>query len=228
VLAKNQRYEVANFKNVTIPTNIDLVPSAKNEFPFFYVSLFDRTLAANPGAVVTEYAWQATSCDPCPTSPLTEADMQTFGGDAIPKKRNEDMFNAANGMVLTRLHARYDKASLGEDLVFRAAKPIVGGREFLTDGKKLEQGSRTDSWNNFQARYAIRYPWTGPVACKEPVYGRWGGPPKGQAAGPQAAKDTAFVQRDPEKVEKLSESPIAELQVKGLKEQAGKALRLKK
>ncbi|HEY0883321.1 MAG TPA: DUF2330 domain-containing protein, partial [Archangium sp.] len=194
VLAKNQRYEVANFPNVTIPTNIDLVPSAKSEFPFFYVSLFDRTMKANPNAVITEYSWQATSCDPCPTSPLSEADLQTFGGDVIPKKGDQDMFNAANGMVLTRLHARYDKASLGEDLVFRAAKPIVGGREFLTDGTKLEQGSREDSWNNFQARYAIRYPWTGPVACKNPVYGRWGGPPQGQAsAGTQAAKDTAFV-----------------------------------
>jgi len=226
VLAKNQRYEVANLPNVTIPTNIDLVPSAKSEFPFFYVSLFDRTLKANPNAVVTEYAWQATSCDPCPTSPLTEQDMQTFGGDVIPKKGNEDMFNAANGMVLTRLHARYDKTSLGEDLVFRAAKPIVGGREFLTNGTKLEQGSRTDSWNNFQARYAIRYPWTGPVKCKNPVYGRWGGPPPGEStAGTQAAKDTAFVARDPAKVDALSESPIAELQVKGLKPEAGKPIK---
>jgi hypothetical protein len=228
VLAKNQRYEVANFPNVTIPTNIDLVPSAKSEFPFFYVSLFDRTLKANPNAVITEYSWQATSCDPCPTSPLSEADLQTFGGDVIPKKGDQDMFNAANGMVLTRLHARYDKASLGEDLVFRAAKPLVGGREFLTDGNKLEQGAREDSWNNFQARYAIRYPWTGPVACKSPLYGRWGGPPQGQASTPQPAKDTAFVARDPAKVEALSESPIAELQVKGLKEQAGRPIRQKK
>jgi hypothetical protein len=227
ILARNQRYEVANYPNVTIPTNIDLVPSAKSEFPFFYVSLFDRTVKANKGAVVTEYAWQASSCDPCPTSPLSAEDFQTLGADVVPSKGAvKDQYNPAESYVLTRLHARYDKGSLGEDLVFRAAKPIVGGREFLANGKNLEQGFKEDSWNNFQARYAIRYPWTGPVACKEPVYGRWGGPPSDKVAeGTKAAKDTAFVERDPAKVEKLAESAIAELQVKGLKPEAGKPLR---
>ncbi|MFO0599100.1 MAG: DUF2330 domain-containing protein [Myxococcaceae bacterium] len=228
ILAKNQRFEVANYANVTIPTNIDLVPSAKSEFPFFYVSLFDRTLKQNPKAVVTEYAWQATSCDPCPTTPLSEVDFATLGADVLPKPKNDDMYNPANSFVLTRLHARYDKTSLGEDLVFKAAGPIVGGREFLTDGKSLEQGSRQDSWNNFQARYAIRYPWTGPVKCQNPIYGRWGGPPMGQASATKGAGgDTAFVARDPDKVEKLAESPIAELQLKGLKPKAGEALRTK-
>ncbi|MFO0599098.1 MAG: DUF2330 domain-containing protein [Myxococcaceae bacterium] len=229
ILAKNQRYEVANYPNVTIPTNIDLVPSAKSEFPFFYVSLFDRTLKANPKAVVTEYSWQATSCDPCPTTPLSDQDFATLGADVLPKPKGDvDMYNPANSWTLTRLHARYDKTSLGEDLVFKAAGPIVGGREFLTDGKSLEQGSRQDSWNNFQARYAIRYPWTGPVACRNPVYGRWGGPPTGVAETKGAGADSAFVTRDPDKVEKLAESPIAELQLKGLKPKAGEALRKKK
>ena len=30
--------------------------------------------------------------------------------------------------------------------------------------------------NNFQGRYAIRHPWTGAIACANPVRGRWGGP----------------------------------------------------
>ena len=228
ILARNQRYEVANYPNVTIPTNIDLVPSAKSEFPFFYVSLFDRTLAKHPGAVVTEYAWQASSCDPCPTSPLTEVDFKTLGADVVASKgRVTDQFNPREGYVLTRLHARYDKASLGEDLVFRAAKPIVGGREFLTDGKVLEQGFRADSLNNFQARYAIRYPWAGEVKCKDPVYGRWGGPPAGKQSGPTAAQGTAFTTRDPGKADALAESPIPEIAVKGLKPAAGQALRKK-
>ncbi|MBL8910433.1 MAG: DUF2330 domain-containing protein [Archangium sp.] len=232
ILARNQRYEVANLPNVTIPTNIDLVPSAKSEFPFFYVSLFDRTLKNNPKAVVTEYAWQATSCDPCPTSPLSDGDFATLGSDVLPSATSGkplDPYDPKNSFVLTRLHARYDKTSLGEDLVFKAAEPIVGGREFLTDGRNLEQGFRKDSWNNFQARYAIRYPWTGPVKCSNPVYGRWGGPPTGQVAGEtKAAEGTAFVARDPSKVEKLAESPIAELQLKGMKSKAGEALRKSK
>jgi len=227
VLARNQRYELANLPNVTIPTNIDLAPSAKTEFPFFYVSLFDRTLARNPKAVVTEYAWQATSCDPCPTSPLSAEDFATLGADVLATKQSEeDQWKPERQFVLTRLHARYDKASLGEDLVFRAAKPIVGGREFVTNDKGLEQGSRADSMNNFQARYAIRYPWKGKVECKSPIYGRWGGPPSGEEqASASAAQDTAFVARDPSKVEALAESPIAELNVKGLKAKAGDVLR---
>ncbi|MBL8914182.1 MAG: DUF2330 domain-containing protein, partial [Archangium sp.] len=226
ILAKNQRYEVANYPNVTIPTNIDLVPSAKSEFPFFYVSLFDRTLKGNPKAVVTEYAWQATSCDPCPTAPLAPADFQTLGADVLPPAKGPvDQYDPKNSFVLTRLHARYDKTSLGEDLVFKTAEPIVGGREFLTDGKNLEQGFKKDAWNNFQGRYAIRYPWTGKVECKEPIYGRWGGPPDGAAKNTGSATGTAFVARDPDKVEKLAESPIAELQLKGLKPKAGEALR---
>jgi hypothetical protein len=240
ILARNQRYEVANYPNVTIPTNIDLVPSAKSEFPFFYVSLFDRTLKNNPKAVVTEYAWQATSCDPCPTTPLTPADFATLGADVLPSKGAvNDPYNPSQGFVLTRLHARYDKTSLGEDLVFKAAKPIVGGREFLTEalggdgakgqqGKDLEQGFREDTHNNFQARYAIRYPWKGAVKCEHPIYGRWGWPPDGAPKSTGAATGTAFVERDPAKVEKLTESPIAELALKGLKPKAGEALRVKK
>jgi len=31
-------------------------------------------------------------------------------------------------LVLTRLHTRYDKATLSEDLIFREASPMIGGR----------------------------------------------------------------------------------------------------
>ncbi|PZR17426.1 MAG: hypothetical protein DI536_03630 [Archangium gephyra] len=229
ILARGQRYEVANYPNVTIPTNIDLVPSARSEFPYFYVSLFDRTLKSKPNAVVTEYAWQASSCDPCPTSPLSPEDFQTLGADVVPSKGQvKDPWDPRQGWTLTRLHARYDKSSLGEDLVFKAAKAIVGGREFLTDGKQLEQGFRNDEINNFQARYAIRYPWTGEVKCSNPVWGRWGGPPAGVGKDTKAATNTAFTPRDASKVDTLAESPIAELQVKGAKRFAGEVLRKEK
>ena len=66
------------------------------------------------------------------------------------------------------------------------------------------------------------------MACKDPVYGRWDGPPADKTAeGAKAAQGTAFLERDPLKVEKLAESSIAELKVKGLKTKAGKPLRKK-
>jgi hypothetical protein len=257
IIAKNQRYEVANYPNVTIPTNIDLHESAKMEFPDFYASLFDRTLKKTPGAVVTEYSWASNSCDPCPTPPLTEGDLMILGLDSLMPEnampdievKNADKLSPqdkqfteamlanlrrqlmsrhgmnAYGFVLTRLHARYDKKSLGEDLVFKAAPPIAGGREFMKNGTELEQGAQPYSMNNFQGRYAVRHPWKGPVACANPQYGRWGGPPGGVMPPAAAAVGTAFVKRKPELASALAESPIEELGIKGKKPKAGVPLR---
>src|SRR5204862_1668867 len=51
ILAPNQRYELANYKNVTIPTNINVADKVKSSFGEFYAALFDRTIEKNPGAV---------------------------------------------------------------------------------------------------------------------------------------------------------------------------------
>ncbi|PZR17427.1 MAG: hypothetical protein DI536_03635 [Archangium gephyra] len=225
ILAKNQRYEVANYPNATVPTNIDLVPSAKSEFGPFYVSLFDRALKANPNAVITEYAWQATSCDPCPTAPLTEEDMLTLGADVLPRSNVKEGFDPSQNMVLTRLHARYDKTSLGEDLVFKVAPPIEGGREHDREGEGLRQTAQPASFNNFQGRYAIRYPWRGPVKCERPLWGRWGANPEGAGAGTTAVRDAAFQKRDPALLAALAEADVPAFAVKGRKRLSGVALR---
>jgi hypothetical protein len=71
------RYEVANYPNVTIPTNLDVSEAASDKFGTFYTSLFDRTVERNPKAVVTEYAWEPTSCDPCPGPAMNLGDLST-------------------------------------------------------------------------------------------------------------------------------------------------------
>jgi hypothetical protein len=190
VLARGQRYEVANYDNVAIPTNIDVSDGARERFASFYATLFDETIQRHPRTVVTEYSWAAQSCDPCPTPPLQPSDLMTLGADALPSSAPAQSQPTGRpllapmpgrqfpgGFVVTRLHARYSKDALGDDLVFRAAPPIVGGREFMQTDGKLEQGARPDATNNFQARYAIRHAWTGPITCKEPRRGVWGGPP---------------------------------------------------
>ena len=112
----------------------------------------------------------------------------TLGADVIPNGAQTYDF------VLTRLHARYGK-EITNDLQFKAAPPIVGGREIISGGK-LETGSRADSYNNFQGRYAIRHAWQGPILCAVPIRGRWGGPPSGQApSGTQPATKLAFAKR---------------------------------
>jgi hypothetical protein len=307
VLARSQRYEVANRPNVTIPTNLDVADAVRDQFGAFYAGLFDATLAKHPGAAVTEYAWQATKCDPCPGPVLSNADLLTLGADvaletavstlkltpermivrgALDKaiirrimRRHRNRFqycvdremvkrplspgkmtvkyiidpngrvssvklterlgvpaveqciaksfkrmrfpqpkgggivmidqpftlkpgpprvrgNSLMGMVLTRLHLRYTPQDLGEDLIFAPAPPIVGGREVATGGLgTLETGATKASVNNFQGRYAIRHPWTGPVQCKNPRRGIWGGPPEGTSKV-RPALDLSQVKRD--------------------------------
>jgi uncharacterized protein (TIGR03382 family) len=189
ILAPGQRYEVANYDNVAVPTNIDVSDATRSEFGSFYATLFDQTVQRHPRSVVTEYSWSANSCDPCPTPPLQQADLMTLGADVLPSSAPPPPPGGgapilrprsrppSGTFVITRLHARYTRDALGDDLVFRAAPPIVGGREFMQGDGKLEQGARPDATNNFQARYVIRHPWTGPMACKNPARGVWGGPP---------------------------------------------------
>ena len=198
ILARNKRYEVANYPNVTIPTNLDVEDKTKGEFGTFYAGLFDKTVAQNPGAVVTEYSWDASSCDPCPGPALTPGDFATLGADALPAptQREGAYYWFGGGFTLTRIHARYGKEALGADLVFRAAPPIVGGREMYASTGNIEHGAVASSYNNFQARYVIRHAWTGPIACEHPVRGVWGGPPAGQAqSSPTAATKLAFAPR---------------------------------
>jgi hypothetical protein len=204
VVAPNQRYEVANYPNVFIPTNLDVADDLRKSFSPFYASLFDATIAKAGGrAVVTEYAWETSYCDPCPSPPLEGADVQTLGADVLPSSvgglgpGRGGYYGEAAGMVLTRLHVRYDQHTLTEDLVFRAAGPVVGGREINHGAGGLEHGARPDGLNNFQARYAIRHPWTGPIACANPIRGRWGGPPAGVSgdASPAPAMNLASAPR---------------------------------
>jgi hypothetical protein len=207
ILAKGKRYETANYPAVTIPTNLDVGEITKEQFGEFYAALFDHTLETNRGAVITEYAWDAGSCDPCPTPALGPGELMTLGADVASGGGAGDAMSGSGrgrrmrpfGWVLTRLHARYGRESLGEDLVFREAPPIAGGREVPGRDGVLEQSASEARINNFQARYVIRHPWEGPIECANPVRGVWGGPPAGSGARPprpMAATKLAFVARE--------------------------------
>jgi hypothetical protein len=209
ILARNQRYEAANYKNLTIPTNIHVRKATRAHFARFYASLFDETMRKNPRAVVTEYSWQAMGCDPCPgpAAALQPQELATLGADVLGGSGGATMAGRGrrggwvpNGFVLTRLHTRYTRKSLGEDLVFKAAPPIVGGREIRPRGRALEKGALPSSSNNFQARYIIRHRWRGKVTCENPRWGIWGGPPqsvlakRGNAA-PAVARDLGLLRK---------------------------------
>jgi hypothetical protein len=228
ILAPGQRYEVANYGNVTIPTNLDVAEEARGRFGEFYAALFDRTLERNKGAVVTEYSWDATSCDPCPEPPLEPGELMVLGADVLRGGQAQPGDTPPPGMfnfVLTRLHARYAKGAISEDLVFKAAPPISGGREVYVSsllgkllGKpSLEKGAQPASMNNFQGRYAVRHEWTGPIACASPVRGVWGGPPGNQQiAAPVPATDLAFVPRGKVQLARMVRRDVPEIGVVAL------------
>src|SRR5262249_58461130 len=85
--------------------------------------------------------------------------------------------------VLTRLHTRYDKQSLSDDLVFRAARPMIGGTA-NPDGTNADEGATPskDGHSRFQGRYIIRHYWEGAITCQNPQFGIWTGPPANPAA----------------------------------------------
>ena len=190
VLSESKRYEVANYKNVFIPTNFDVKNSVKARFSEFYAALFDKTVEANPGAVVTEYAWTATQgyhCDPCPELDVNASDMALLGADVIGG-------NIANHFVMTRLHARYGKNDMKDDLRFKEAKAVTGGREQYSKAG-IEYGATPSGENYFQGRYVVRHWWTGAMACEHPQRGVWGGPPDGSGNQVIAASKIAFAPR---------------------------------
>ncbi|MBL8683407.1 MAG: DUF2330 domain-containing protein [Myxococcales bacterium] len=237
VLHPNSRVEVANIPNVFIPTNLDVDDSVRTRFGAFYNALFDLTMnRMNGRAVVTEYAWASTSsCDPCPgpNVTLTPDDMMTLGVDVIDPSRStfdrDGRFGRvqggaisrfAYGMTVTRLHTRYDATTLSEDLVFREAGAVFGGREIVTDPRtrQLEQGAQPSPYgNNFQGRYAIRHLWEGPITCANPRRYVWGGPPsshRGSPATPSAATDLASQPRTGADPRTLVRTDVPELGIR--------------
>ncbi|MBL8918777.1 MAG: DUF2330 domain-containing protein [Myxococcaceae bacterium] len=171
VIAKH-RYEVANRKNVFVPSNLDVKVAVEPRFGAFYSELVKRTFDKNGGAAVTEFAWQGAmpppqvmvdqgiygvTCDPCPPPhPMDDPLTRLLGADVIPGvKGDSGVAKWANETTLTRLHLRYTKDSLTDDLVFQQAEPMEGGVPGV-------EGVRAAKKNRFQGRYVM---WKRGEAC---------------------------------------------------------------
>jgi hypothetical protein len=145
------RVETANYRTTKLPTDRDIPEFVMSEglFPTFYKDMY-RKAWANEGKnnVMLEYAWDESSqqsmhCDPCPTPPLTFAEVREAGVWWVePDQYNGSYFG---DLFITRLHVRYDRAHFPQDLMF----------------------VNTPDMSNFQGRYVVHHAATGSMDCAE-------------------------------------------------------------
>src|SRR4029077_19428845 len=107
------------------------------DFSNVWRAAFDHQVDSNGmGVVYTEYAWDMTWCDPCPSPPLSPVELLSLG---VWWQAEDD-----RTVFLTRLHARYDRASFPEDLVLQA----------------------TADRTNFQSKVVVHNEWKGDAQCE--------------------------------------------------------------
>ncbi len=141
VLTPKGRVETTNYRTIKLPANMDIPTYVRGEFARTYKAIFDAQAAREDyRAIFTEYFWDMSWCDPCAADPLTRDELRQAGA----------FWAAGTGggqpVMLTRLHLRYTRDTLPEDLAFQ----------------------ETADRQNFQVRYVLRHPWTGDEsACAE-------------------------------------------------------------
>jgi hypothetical protein len=150
-LSPRGRIETTNYRTVRLPSGSEVPLYVKASFGDFYRAMFDRQVAAEGGrAVFLEYAWDMGWCDPCAADPLSPNELKSLGvwwlgGASDPAGAARKMGSGGGQPVfVTRLHVRYDRDHFPEDLMLQ----------------------ETADRQNFQGRYVLRHPYSGPAACE--------------------------------------------------------------
>jgi hypothetical protein len=145
-LTRRGRVETTNYRTVKVPSDVEVPLFVKTDFGNFYRALFsEQVRRERMSAVFLEYAWNTSGCDPCAAEPPSPDELRGLGvfWQAPNAGGSQDVF-------LTRLHVRYDRRHFPEDLVLQ----------------------ETADQTNFQGRYVLRHPYTGPISCGEEEYRR--------------------------------------------------------
>jgi hypothetical protein len=146
-LSPRGRIETTNYRNVRLPSGSEVPLYVKASFGEFYRAMFDRQVAAENGrAVFLEYAWDMSWCDPCAADPLSPEELRSLGVFWLPEGAAPGR-TAAGGappVFVTRLHVRYDRDHFPEDLMLQ----------------------ETADKENFQGRYVLHHPYSGPAGCE--------------------------------------------------------------
>jgi Na+-translocating ferredoxin:NAD+ oxidoreductase RnfD subunit len=145
-LTPRGRVETVNYRTMKLPSDVEVPLFVKGAFPEFYRALFaEHVRKTGMNAVTLEYAWNASTCDPCAAPPLQAAELRELGVSWLGDGSVDPRRSMTGSVFVTRLHARYDAAHFPEDLVFQ----------------------ETANAENFQGRYILRHPWKGEADCLE-------------------------------------------------------------
>lgn len=145
-LSRHGRVETSNYRNVMLPTGMDIPLYVRTVFGSFYKAMFERAVEKEKmSAVFVEYAWDMGWCDPCAADPLTNRELVELGTRWIGSD-DDKAYRPSRGsdVFVTRLHVRYDAGHFPEDLAL------------------METRDR----DNFQGRYVLRHAYTGNSSCK--------------------------------------------------------------
>jgi hypothetical protein len=137
LLTRQGRVETTNYRTLHMPTNVELPGFVREDFGRTYQAIFDEQVRREGrGAVFTEHFWDMGWCDPCSADPLSPEELRAAGAFWVPADASK---GGAQPAMVTRLHLRYTRDSLPEDLAFQ------------------ETADRAP----WQVRYVLRNPWTG-------------------------------------------------------------------
>jgi hypothetical protein len=130
LLTPKGQVELTNYRNVKVPSNVDVPEFVQGEFTDFYKAMFDRVYnRENQKVGFIEYAWDMGGCDPCVTEPLNQEELREAG-----------VFWDPNRVFITRLHVRYTRDKFPEDLRFQetANNQLFQGRYVIRHPYKGE------------------------------------------------------------------------------------------
>ena len=146
ILSPQGRFEVANYGNRWVPTNVHVNGRAATNFGRFYDAFFGALSGRAPRRVWTEYAGPIVApapCVGCARPALAQDDLDALGESIV----HPSGASRLNDYTLTRLHYRYGRRGLPNDLVFRPARAMQGGssrrRRRASPGGRAAATSRT-------------------------------------------------------------------------------------
>jgi hypothetical protein len=154
ILSPKGQAEVANYRTVKIPSDVEIPPYVKTNFGDFYKTMFKTShVKEGKSLAFLEYAWDMSTCDPCSANPLSPEELRQAGvfwlddptpKDSAPFQGRRFIPQSNNGVFITRLHIRYTRDTFPEDLSFK----------------------ETSNREQFQGRFVMRFPFKGELKCE--------------------------------------------------------------